>query len=186
MKVPFYWNSSHRICLKIVKMEVNGKYFPMYFTIFFKIGITPLDNCFCPYPIKIHLWKPFHLTQIKSRTQKSWSKIVYGFCEFRYAFPHNNHCVKSVKMRSFFWSVFSRILTKYGKIQNISPYSARVRENTDQKKLRIWTHCTQWIFCQKEVKMLANLWKMRSESVQVLEEHISWHVCAGHSFPKIL
>ena len=130
MKVPFYWNSSHRICLKIVKMEVNGKYFPMYFTIFFKIGITPLDNCFCPYPIKIHLWKPFHLTQIKSRTQKSWSKIVYGFCEFRYAFPHNNHCVKSVKMRSFFWSVFSAFwlnMERYKISLRIQPECGKIR-----------------------------------------------------------
>ena len=33
----------------------------------------------------------------------------------------------------FFWSVFSRIRTKYGEIQSISPYSVRLRENTDQK-----------------------------------------------------
>ena len=37
------------------------------------------------------------------------------------------HCVKSVQIRSFFWSVFSRIWTI------ISPYSVRMRENTDQK-----------------------------------------------------
>ena len=36
------------------------------------------------------------------------------------------HCLKFVQMRSFFWSVFSRIQSKYGKIRN-------------QKKLRIWT-----------------------------------------------
>ena len=30
-----------------------------------------------------------------------------------------------------FWSVFSRILTEYGEIL-ISPYSVRIRENTDQ------------------------------------------------------
>ena len=28
-------------------------------------------------------------------------------------------------------------------IQSISPYSVRIRENTDQTKLRIWTHFTQ-------------------------------------------
>ena len=49
------------------------------------------------------------------------------------------HCVKSVQIWSFFWSVFSRIWTEYG----ISPYSVRMRQNTDQKKLRIWTHFTQ-------------------------------------------
>ena len=26
----------------------------------------------------------------------------------------DNHCVKSVRIRSFFWSVFSRIRTEYG------------------------------------------------------------------------
>ena len=42
------------------------------------------------------------------------------------------HCVKSVQIRSFFWSVFSCIRT------------VRIKENTDQKKLRIWTLFTQW------------------------------------------
>ena len=53
------------------------------------------------------------------------------------------HCVKCVQIRSFFWSIFSRIRTVYGEILRISPYSVRIRENTDQKKLRIWTHFTQ-------------------------------------------
>ena len=39
----------------------------------------------------------------------------------------------------FFWSVFSCIRTKYGKIPGISPYSVRMRENTDQRKFRIST-----------------------------------------------
>ena len=39
----------------------------------------------------------------------------------------------------FFWSVFSHIRT-------ISPYSVRKRENTDQKKLHIWTLFMQ---CQR-------------------------------------
>ena len=32
-----------------------------------------------------------------------------------------------------FWSLFSRIRTEYGEILRISPYSARMPENTDQK-----------------------------------------------------
>ena len=43
------------------------------------------------------------------------------------------HCVKCVQIRSFSWSVFSLIRTDYGKIRSISPYSVRMRENTDQK-----------------------------------------------------
>ena len=33
----------------------------------------------------------------------------------------------------FFWSVFPRIQTEYGEIPQISPYSVRMRGNTDQK-----------------------------------------------------
>ena len=40
--------------------------------------------------------------------------------------------MKSVQIRCMFWSVFSRIRTEYGEIRSISPYSARMWENTDQ------------------------------------------------------
>ena len=53
------------------------------------------------------------------------------------------HCVKSVQIRSFFWSVFSCILTEYGDLPRKSRFSARIQENTDQKKLRICTLFTQ-------------------------------------------
>ena len=44
---------------------------------------------------------------------------------------------------SFFWSVFFLIRSEYEEIIRISPYSVRMRENTDQKKLRSWTLLTQ-------------------------------------------
>ena len=44
------------------------------------------------------------------------------------------HCIKSVQIRSFFWSVFSHIRTEYGDLLCKSPYSVLMRENTDQKK----------------------------------------------------
>ena len=54
--------------------------------------------------------------------------------------------VKCIQTRTFFWSVFSRIRTEYEEIRSISPYSVRMREYTDQKKLRIRTLFTQcWI-----------------------------------------
>ena len=56
--------------------------------------------------------------------------------------------MKSVEIRCFFWSVFSRIRTEYGDFGDLhskSPYSVRIRENTDQKKLRIWTLFTQLV-----------------------------------------
>ena len=43
------------------------------------------------------------------------------------------HCVKSIQIQSFFWSVFSRIRPECGEIFCISPYSVRMRKNTDQK-----------------------------------------------------
>ena len=51
----------------------------------------------------------------------------------------HNHYVKSVQIRSFFCSVFSHIRTEYGEIRSISSYSVRMPENTDQKKLRIYS-----------------------------------------------
>ena len=45
-----------------------------------------------------------------------------------------NHDVKSVQIRSFFWSVFSCIRTEYGNLRSKSPYSVRIQKNTDQKK----------------------------------------------------
>ena len=45
-----------------------------------------------------------------------------------------SHCVKSVQIRSFFWSVFSRIRTECGEIQSVFSYSVWIRENSDQKK----------------------------------------------------
>ena len=58
-----------------------------------------------------------------------------------------SHCVKSVQIHSFLWSVVSCIRTEYGDLRSKSPcsvriqslYSVRIQENTDQKKLRIWT-----------------------------------------------
>ena len=41
------------------------------------------------------------------------------------------HCMKSVQIWSFFWSVFSCIRTEYGKILRISPYAVQMRENID-------------------------------------------------------
>ena len=56
------------------------------------------------------------------------------------------HCMKSVQIWSFFWSVFSLNGTEYGDILSKSLYSVQIRENTDQKKLRIWTLFTRWLF----------------------------------------
>ena len=53
--------------------------------------------------------------------------------------------MKSVQIPSFFWSVFSCIWTEYEETLRISLYSVQLRENTDQKKLRLRTFFTQCI-----------------------------------------
>ena len=53
------------------------------------------------------------------------------------------HCIKSVQIQSFFWSVFSSIRTEYRDLLRKFRNSVRTQENTDQKKLRIWTLFTR-------------------------------------------
>ena len=47
------------------------------------------------------------------------------------------HCVKSVQIRSFVWSLFSCIQTEYRDLLRKYPYSVRIQKNSDQKKLCI-------------------------------------------------
>ena len=53
------------------------------------------------------------------------NKIHVKYCSLLYLLDRMIHCVKSVQIRRFFWSIFSCILTEY---------SVRIQENTDQKK----------------------------------------------------
>ena len=46
---------------------------------------------------------------------------------------HSDSLRKKCTYSDLFWSVFSSIRSKYGEIRSISPYSVRMRENTDQK-----------------------------------------------------
>ena len=45
--------------------------------------------------------------------------------------------MRSVQIWSFHWSVFSCVWTEYRDLLRKSPHSVRIKENTDQKKLRI-------------------------------------------------
>ena len=94
---------------------------------------------------------------LKRSTVKASLNVFSSFPAWRYAkiMPKLHrisvyyHCLKCVQIQSFFWSVFSRIRTKYGEILRICPYSVRIRENTDQKKLRIWTLFTHCMLMKK-------------------------------------
>ena len=68
-----------------------------------------------------------------------------------------NRYMKNVQIRRFFWYVFSCIWTEYGDLLCESPYSFRIQENKDQKKLRIWTLFTQWLFRQEKLTADENM-----------------------------
>ena len=52
----------------------------------------------------------------------------------------NLHCVKSVQIWSFFWSVFSCIRTEYGDLRSKSPYSVQIQENFGPEKTSLFGH----------------------------------------------
>ena len=79
---------------------------------------------------------PFHPKNINQHYMSAWSKKV------KLSFTED--CMKSVQMRTFFWSLFSTIRTEYADLRNLSPFSVQIQENTDHKKLRIRTLFTQW------------------------------------------
>ena len=47
------------------------------------------------------------------------------------------HCMKSVQIKTFSGPYFL-YLDLMRRLRSKSPYSVRIQENTDQKKLRIW------------------------------------------------
>ena len=87
----------------------------------------------------------FLVFQIKMKNEKWTSNLNFNVQLF---WKSKNHfqCVKSVQLQSFLWSVFSRMWTEYREILCISPYSVRMQENTDQKKLCMWTLFPQCLF----------------------------------------
>ena len=79
------------------------------------------------------------------------------------------HCAKSVQIRSDFWSVFSLIRTEYGEILRISLHSIRMRENMDQKPLRIWT-----LFKQCKYYVSENSLELLVLNVLYIFEYFIW------------
>ena len=59
--------------------------------------------------------------------------------------------MKSVHSRSYSWSTFSHILTEYGEILRISPYSVRMLENVDQNYYEYKHFSRSAIFSIKDV-----------------------------------
>ena len=90
-------------------------------TFFMDIFSTLSITCF-----SMHIWT----------AASTFICLIFGLCRI--------HFVKSVQIRSFSWSVFYCIRTEYGDLLSKSLYSVQEKENTGQKKLRVWTLSTQW------------------------------------------
>ena len=106
---------------------------------------------FCLYlPQFLKLSTKFLNSCIFEKKKKYPQNLYMGnFCIYVLVCSVISYCFYYLALREkcppseFFWFLFSRIRTEYGKIRSISAYSTRMRENTDQKKLRIWTLFTQ-------------------------------------------
>ena len=65
----------------------------------------------------------------RQASQTKWLQVTMSLITSKvfkiYCYNWLRHWVKSVQIRSYFWSVFSHILTEYGEILRISPYSVR-------------------------------------------------------------
>ena len=66
----------------------------------------------------------------------------------------NSDWVKSVQIRSFFWSIFSCIPTEYWDLRGKSPYSVLIQENENEKELRIWKLFKQCLILIKRINHL--------------------------------
>ena len=98
----------------------------------------------------------FHVKFFRKMLKNSPSENPIGRERFNRKTVHKNYCYSNL------WGKFLRLfifqwmqvwlknnttawkMSKYGVfLQSKSPYSVRIQENTDQKKLRIWTLFTQ-------------------------------------------
>ena len=72
-------------------------------------------------------------------TQHEYNTTKHDTTQGNTSAIRQNHCVKSVQMRSYFWSVFSCIQTEFRKLSSLYRYSVSLRiqseyrKNTDQK-----------------------------------------------------
>ena len=118
------------------------------------------------------LWNPI------MEEDHAWTKIkwIHNFCKINYE-NVINHCPKHVQIRSFFWSVFSRFWTEYRYLLCKSLYSVQKWENTDQKKLRIWTLFMQWMsLFSGPIKRMAGSTTFSQKSENICREN-TW-ICS--------
>ena len=113
----------------------------LYFHLF-KYNVVLKDSCFL-------CWKgSLRQSHEKCFFGSNWISMVEiktSILNFLVSFV-KCYCVKSVQIRSFFWSWFSRNWTEYGygEMRSISPYSVRMRKIRTRKN-SVFRHFTECI-----------------------------------------
>ena len=88
-----------------------------------------------------------HFTKLRSKRLNLFLSEYHNQCLWRwlkfYFFQiinnnYNSHCVKSIQIRSFFWSVFSRIRTEYGEILRTLRSQSECGKIRTRKNLIFW------------------------------------------------
>ena len=107
-----------------------------YFVEKIKKEHIPNDHLLVPFDVKslftnVPLDQTIEIILNRIYVQKASSLHSMAIFMFRMT-----HCVKGIQIRSFFWSVFSRIQTEYEEISSC-PYLVQIRKNRNQRKLRI-------------------------------------------------
>ena len=140
----FSWNTR----FEIRPFALLPRNFRFYFRVFQNYLLFRAASLYAVFltPDFIELRKPLQIAKYGTYEEiPRWKRCVYVtesrlgmalsslFVKEKFAAGSYDevHCVKSVHIRSFFWSLFSRIRTEYGEVLCISPYSVRMRENTD-------------------------------------------------------
>ena len=80
--------------------------------VFFKKYYCSFQKNYFLENLKIYISKNVNACSFSGSRETRWKKILIFD-----SFLCNEHCMKSVKIRSFFWSVFSCIQSEYRKIQ---------------------------------------------------------------------
>ena len=87
------------------------------------------------------------------------------------------HCVKSVQIQSYFWSVFSCIRTEY----RDSLYSGQIQENTDQKK-SVFRHFSSSERVRRQMTEVVTWSCFVKKMLLRISQNSRVNTCAGVSF----
>ena len=98
--------------------------------------------------------------------------VAFSWIEISW-YSHNSYCVKSVQIRSYFWSVFSCIQTKYGEIWS-TPYIQSKYRKKRTRNNSVFGHFSRSELLSGLIKLPAasKMWKKKKKKI---EERGSWN-----------